>query len=106
MKTPEQYIKDAINKLHDSDKPWFADNVYDGGSGPIIEAIKQAQVDAIEETCKVCAENASIDLYDFIGSSFKKFEQDNHYVINDASYIEISKASILNCAGILKKETE
>ena len=99
MKKAEDYLKEYVGRR-------FPNLPYESEEIDIIHAIQQAQVDAIEETCKVCAENASIDLYDFIGSSFKKFEQDNHYIINDGSYIEISKDSILNCAEILKKETE
>ena len=74
--------------------------------GIIEEWIKQAQLNAIEETVKLCSENASMDLYDYIGTSFKKFEQDNHYSINDGTYVEVSKSSILDCAEILKKELE
>ena len=96
MKKAEQYLKEYVGRR-------YPNTDYNSEEVDIMEAIKHAQIDAIEETCKVCAKNASIDLYDFIGSSFKKFEQDNHYVINDGSYIEISKDSILNCAEILKK---
>ena len=96
MKTPEQYLKEYVGRR-------YPNTTYNSEEVDIMEAIKQAQLDAIEETVKLCAENASIDLYDYIGTSFRKFEQDNHYGINDGTYVEISKESILNCAEILKK---
>lgn len=52
----------------------------------IIRNIKQIQLDAIEETCKFCSENATTEL--------------------TSTCIRVSKQSILNCADILKRELE
>ena len=95
MKKAEQYLEDVINQLHDSDQPWFTDNVYDGGSGPIMEAIKQAQIDAIEETVKLCAKNAYCDLIHPPDEDYPDLEESEYLVV---------KQSILNCAEILKKQ--
>ncbi len=51
----------------------------------IVRAIKQAQIDAIEETCKVCATNVT-------------------FKYNGTIVPEISKESILNCANTLKQQ--
>ena len=56
----------------------------------IKEWIKQAQLDAIEETVKLCAENARM------GNT-----ENGIYTV-----FEVSKQSILDCANILKKELE
>ena len=49
MKKAIEYLEEEINKLHDSDQPWFDGNIYDGESSPILKAIKQAQFDMLEE---------------------------------------------------------
>ena len=41
-------------------------------------------------------ENALISLFDWISGGFKEFKQySNHYSINDGTYVEIDKQSIL-----------
>ena len=59
----------------------------------VIEAIKIVQLEAIEETCKVCAENARI-------------KQERGIFCQYVKTISIDKESILNCIEILKKEIE
>ena len=54
------------------------------------ELVKQVQLDAIEETVKLCAENARM------GNT-----ENGIYTV-----FEVSKQSILDCAEILKKELE
>ena len=61
--------------------------------GIIEEWIKQAQLNAIEETVKLCAENAET-----------KWNGD--YIEVPVNTVTINKQSILNCADILKKELE
>ena len=58
--------------------------------GIIEEWIKQAQLNAIEETVKLCAENARM------GNT-----ENGIYTV-----FEVSKQSILDCADILKKGLE
>lgn len=56
MKKSEKYLEEEIDKLHDNDQPWYDAGIYDGTALPILNAIKVAQIDAIEATCKRCAE--------------------------------------------------
>jgi hypothetical protein len=60
MKKPEEYLENAVNRLHDSEQPYLDENVYDGKLSPIIQAIKAAQEDAIRETVKECAKTAKL----------------------------------------------
>ena len=87
MKKAEDICKE-LHWTYDSDP-----GRYQLFEGLIKPAIKQAQLDAIEETVKLCAENAEADIV---------------YHKGDYGYptAEVCKASILNCADILKKELE
>ena len=78
MKNAEDICKE-LNWTFDSDPSRY--NLF---VGLIAPAIKLAQLDAIEETCKFCAENATTEL--------------------TSTCIRVSKQSILDCADILKKE--
>lgn len=91
MKKPEDYLKEQ----HISE--WVLEYLSgmlqpDGISGNykqrIFNAIKLAQLDAIDATVKLCAEKASVDFY--IEDDWERI-----YFVN--------KDSILNCAEILKK---
>ena len=78
MKTPKQYLGSYCN-----DK---------------LEAIlKQAQLDAIEETVKLCAEKAYCDLVHPPDDEYPELEESEYLVV---------KSSIINCAEILKKKLE
>lgn len=57
----------------------------------IALVIKQAQLDAIEETVKLCAHEATVDFY-------TDDDWERVYFVN--------KDTILNCAEILKKQLE
>lgn len=86
----------------------------------IYSLIKQVQLDAIEETVKLCAENAKLleqsnwgNYEDACNDSNPNLEEKevikkNNYGHGDCTYqiIKVSKQSILNCADILKKELE
>ena len=86
----------------------------------IEEWIKQAQLDAIEETVKLCAKNAKLleqsnwgnyeDAHNDSNPNLEEKEviKKNNYGHGDCTYqiIRVSKQSILNCADILKKELE
>ena len=61
----------------------------------IVRLIKQAQLEAVEETVKLCAENASVE---------NRQLNPNSPIFNQ--YWKVSKKSILDCAEILKKEIE
>ena len=64
----------------------------------IIRAIKQAQIDAIEEAVKLCAENAvvRVNCGDYETFCYTNYENDD--------VIHVSEESILNCAEILKQQ--
>ena len=82
MKTPKEWFEEEL-----SGEPLTQESV--------IEVLEMVQKDAWNEALDKAAESACIDLYDYIGSSFKIFEQDSRYAINDGTYVEISKQSIL-----------
>lgn len=100
MKKAEEYIKDI---------PTFTDT---GGYGKeyVIEAIKQAQLDAIEETVKLCSETADITMKkkSHYGKyrKWQKVKEDEVDLFNYEVMYSVDKQSILNCAEILKKELE
>lgn len=66
----------------------------------VEELIKRIQLETIEETCKVCSENAKTKVTKILADDIK--EGENAYIFVDT----IDKESILNCAEILKKELE
>ena len=59
------------------------------------ELVKQIQLDAIEETVKLCVKNTKVK-YKFIDKDY----------ISDYNRGIVDKDSILNCAEILKRELE
>lgn len=69
----------------------------------ILETIKQAQLDAIEETCEVCAENATFIITE---DAIIDAGIETDYYADGVFTTRISSESILNCAEILKKEIE
>ena len=89
MKNAEDICKE-LNWTFDSDPSRY--NLF---VGLIAPAIKLAQLDAIEETCKFCAENAEVK-YIFVSTG--DYSGHDKYIVD--------KQSILNCADILKKELE
>lgn len=75
----------------------------------VIESIKQAQLEAIEETVKLCAEKA--ETISFKKSQFGKYRKWQNIKEGEEvdlfSYhfmTKVNKQSILNCEEILKKE--
>ena len=78
MKSAEEYLKNVTCLT-------LREELYSIG--------KQMQIDAIEETVKLCAENAET-----------KWNGD--YIEVPVNTVTINKQSILNCADILKKELE
>lgn len=72
----------------------------------VIKAIKQAQIEAIEETVKLCAENAEADIV-FLGDLAQEQLKSGEPFLSEEDYeVYVLKQSILNCAEILKKEIE
>lgn len=57
------------------------------------------------ECCKATLEKAkdkaSMSLFDYVGTSFKKHDEGNRYSINDGTYIEIDKESITSPENIV-----
>ena len=99
FKSAEEYLEDAVNKLHYSDQPWFENGVYDGGIRAILEAIKQAQLDAIQITVERCAEETQVDINGDIDDKFSFRDQDGVWC-----EIKVNKQSILNVATKIKNE--
>lgn len=69
----------------------------------VMRVVKLIQVEAIEETVKRCAENATIDFIDL--TSDKIFDYSECLWDDDVDVI-INKESILSIAEQLKKELE
>lgn len=86
MKKPEEYLKDFITE------PNFEQ---------VEELIKQAQIDAIEETCRVCAENADLT---YVECEWEIPEGTVSVGDREYGYNYIDKQSILSVADKLKKE--
>ena len=60
------------------------------------EIIKDVQIEAYNQALDDAVEKARISLFDWISGGFKEFKQNsNHYSINDGTYVEIDKQSIL-----------
>jgi hypothetical protein len=80
-------------------------HVLDIVKSKILEAIRTAQIDAIEETVKLCAENAEIEERDYRKNP-TKVENYGQEVSSEYEgiYYGVDAQSILNCAEILKKE--
>ena len=79
---------------------------YIGTSNRIIRAIKQAQIDAIDETVKRCAQQALLSIDGIVEKSNGQTylcDEGNHYT---ETWINIDKQSILQVAEELKKELE
>ena len=93
MKKAEQYLKEYVGRR-------YPNTDYNSEEVDIMEAIKQAQIDAIEETVKLCAENAKLLFHDGYWKENKELE----YFQSGGNNLQISKNSILNYAEILKKE--
>lgn len=104
MKRAEDYLIEEIEKLSELDQPWYEDYIYDGNSLAIINALKQAKIDAIEETCRVCAESAEAD-FEPLGWLAKQ-HQINPFIEGEDYEIPIIRSSILEVANKLKKELE
>lgn len=93
MKTPEEYLKEQ--KIDDFLLKYMSGMTSpDGISGNykerIYKAIKAAQIDAINETVQLCAENADFGICQ--NDNGCPCMQESHFIDRD---------SILNCAKIL-----
>ena len=94
MKKAEEYIKDIDFKTEDHGEAGSFEvlsNIYEFTKDDIIHVIKMAQIDAIEEAVKRCADSAEISVVD-----------------EDMSRVEftINSESILKVAEQLRKEIE
>ena len=98
MKKAEQYLKEYVGRR-------YPNTDYNSEEVDIMEAIKQAQIDAIEETVKLCAENAALKYADGKYCLPDYAEEPFNAVCDDLDNCHyINKDSILNCADILKKQ--
>lgn len=96
MKKAEEYIENfwgAINDGIDSSDRYISG--YD-----VALVIKQAQIEAIEETCRVCVEDVEL-------KEFDKIPQDRDSICNDMGDVyAVDLEKILSVADKLKKELE
>lgn len=83
MKKPEEYLEDLFEAPLNLQEGFIEYEFY--------LAIKQAQIDAIEETCRVCAEEVKIEYIPEEGCA-------------TGDYWDVDKQSILSIAEKLKKE--
>jgi hypothetical protein len=76
MRKPEEYLEMAIT-LHcdEYDSPYCDVMVYDGRVKEVLEAIKFAQIEAIQETVQKCIEKAEL-------KEFKTTPQDRGSISN------------------------
>ena len=92
LKSAEEYLEEECTRtLAESGNPWYENGIYDGRHDEILNAIKQAQIDAIEATAERCAEEAKLKGY-------------VAYSDKNESYIKVDKQSILNVATKMKEE--
>jgi len=61
----------------------------------LFDAIEEAQTEAWNEAIKAAAESARLSVFDFIGTYFKESKDWERFSVNDGTYIEIDKQSIL-----------
>ena len=94
-------MKKAEDYIIERETDHWADQDY--SKSDIIRWIKQAQIDAIEEAVKRCAENAQIDFIDL--TSDRIFDYSECLLDDDVNVI-INKESIFSVAEQLKKELE
>ena len=115
MKKAEDFIKDLIFEFESPGDMIEAYEHIDLTKDELIHLLKQAQIDAIEETVKLCTKNAEIIIKDMYSDSFTTGD---YFVVRynpsgiDGVYPEectrhtvaIETISILNCAEILKQQ--
>ena len=101
MKKAEEYLQQfkILRSNYKEGEPFpfnLTRDAHIGSYRDILKAIKQAQLDAIEETVKRCAEEVETEEYPYMDGC----ETCGH----TATYV--NKKSILNVAEQLKKEIE
>ena len=96
LKSAEEYLEEECTRtLAESGNPWYENGIYDGRHDEILNAIKQAQIDAIEATAERCAEeavfkiteNALIEegsLYDYYDDGVYTYRVDSDSILNVA----------------------
>lgn len=90
MKTPKEWFEEEL-----SGEPLTQESV--------IEVLKMVQEDAIEETVKLCAKNATFIITE---DSIIEAGIETDYYSDGVFTTRICSGSILDCAEILKKEIE
>jgi len=94
MKSPEEYLKNLVNNYKGKNEPYLDSSyfIYDGTVHPIINIIKQAQIDAYNEALDDAVENATIEHIDL--TSDEVFDYTDVLVDDDVE-VRINKQSIL-----------
>ena len=76
----------------------------------VLNAIKQAQIEAIDETVKMCSKNATVKSEykaNVKGGRYKEWEDGDYIELFDTTQrYSVDKKSILQVADKLKKELE
>jgi len=85
MKTPEEYIDDF----------WGKHSVFNKSDYDVAIVIDNAQKEAWNEAITAAAKSARLNVFDYIGTSFKKSGDWERFSVNDGTYVEIDKESIL-----------
>lgn len=93
IKKAEDYLLEFVGRS-------YSNIAYNSEEVDIMEAIKAAQLDAIDEAVKLCADTTNL-IINSLSSTDKDFDDD--YQCGD-TVISVNRRSILNCAEILKKE--
>jgi hypothetical protein len=98
MKKAEQYLEDIKEKYHIG-TAWQVTKPY------LLEVIKTAQIDAIEETCRVCAEEGIVEVVDHEELSIETLPANNGKTVILPVY-GVDEQSILKIADKMKEELE
>ena len=88
MKKAEQYLEDIKEKYHIG-TAWQVTKPY------LLEVIKTAQIDAIEETCRRCAESVKFCTESFV-------DKDGLWDIRETNEIDLN--SVYEVANKMKEE--
>jgi hypothetical protein len=82
MKNPEEYLKNLVNNCKGKNEPYLDSSyfIYDGTVHPIINIIKQAQIDAYNEA-----------LDDAVGSAYVEVDTGGYPYVYDQSILKLKK---------------
>ena len=97
MKTPKEWFEEEL-----SGEPLTQESV--------IEVLEMVQEEAIEETVKLCYNNAKIEIQQYFNNQKIILEDEKVFFGSDypescySGRVRVNKDSILNCAKFLKQQ--